>query len=118
MRSRCFSQSRAFLPVTGTALILMTAPATTELRGQETLLGQRSLRERSALMVRSAQRDVIKRGNVENAKVSLHAAAMLDPTYASPLFNLGILALAEEEWDAAKRWFEGFLARDNTSEWA
>jgi len=43
-------------------------------------------------------------------------AVSQEPTYPRPYYNLGVLAEADEEWDAARRYFEQFRQLDGGSE--
>jgi Flp pilus assembly protein TadD len=43
-------------------------------------------------------------------------AVSLDPSYALPYYNLGVLAEADEDWDSAIKYFEQFRKLDGTSD--
>jgi tetratricopeptide (TPR) repeat protein len=56
-------------------------------------------------------------GRIEEA-IAAYRRAAADPSYADPLFNLGMLCLEDGKYPEAVGWLERYLSLDARSEWA
>src|SRR5688572_18770324 len=75
-------------------------------------------RKRAETVFREAQRVLIQNRNADKASSLFSKAAEIDPTYPAPLFNLGVIAQAKEDWDGAIKWYTKFLSLDSKTKWA
>lgn len=77
-----------------------------------------SIRAQSTATVKAADRVLIELHEPDRAREMLLKVIEQDSTYAAPYYRLGVIAQANEQWDDAEEWFESYLERDRTSDWA
>ncbi len=62
--------------------------------------------------------DLMRDGDLEKAHKGFLRAVLLDPNFAAPYYNLGVLAEARGSWPRAAHWFQGYLRVDPDSKLA
>jgi hypothetical protein len=75
-------------------------------------------REQAALTLKSALAQFFKDHDSAKVRAGLLAASNLDPTYALPFYELGIVAESQSDWPAATQWFTKFRQLEASSEYS
>lgn len=60
----------------------------------------------------------IEDGDIKLSRNLLEESLAASPNFAAPKYNLGLLAEAEEDWDAAIKWYSTFLKESPQSRYA
>jgi tetratricopeptide (TPR) repeat protein len=102
------------LPVKNVCVSILLLIAYCDTSGQATISSQRSNAQE---IFQETLTGLIQDGDRAKARAGFLEAARTDPTYALPRFNLGVLAEADEQWDAAIRSFEEFLSLSSDQEY-
>ncbi len=93
------------------------APAPKNQRSQASVVTD-SQRQLARTQFQEAVMYLMRDGDLEKAHKGFLRAVLLDPNFAAPYYNLGILAEAKGNWPRAAHWFQGYLRVDPDSKLA
>lgn len=91
-----------------------TQPAPT----QSPVLSKSQQRELARVQFEKTLTAFVQDKNRKTARAGFLKAIVLDPSFAPPYFNLGVVCEADEDWAAAEKWFQAFAKLDPKSSYA